>query len=72
MNKDTFLTSLKNLLQIQEEISEQTYLFDLDEWDSLAMMSVVAFFDKELGKKITVSELQKLDTVQQLIDLALY
>lgn len=70
MNKEQFLDEIKNILQIQDTLTPQTYLFDLDEWDSLAMMNIVAFFTQKLNKKITVTELQKIDTVEQLIKLA--
>ena len=70
MNTEQFLDEIKNILQIQDTLTPQTYLFDLDEWDSLAMMNIVAFFTQKLNKKITVTELQKIDTVEQLIKLA--
>lgn len=69
MNREQFIGKVKELLQIDEELSAETYLFDIDEWDSLAMMNMVAFFDKEFNKKITISELQKIDTMKQLMDL---
>lgn len=70
MNKQEFLENFKNILQTEEEITPQTNLIDIDEWDSLAMISTVAFFDKEFNKTLSVTKLQDFDTVEDLLKFA--
>lgn len=39
---------------------------DLEEWDSLASLSIIAMVDDELGKRITGSELRSCNTIEEL------
>lgn len=44
---------------------------DLDEWNSLAALSVISMFEDELGKDLTVTDFRKAQTIQELYDLSL-
>ena len=72
MNRDDFLTKLEDILQYEgdNKLSFHTNLLDLDEWDSISIISVVAFLDSEFGKKITVADLQDIDTVEDIARMA--
>ena len=70
MNREEFLNKFVDILQTEEKISFGTNLIDIDEWDSLSMISTVAFFDKELNKTISVTQMKEIDTVEDLIKLA--
>lgn len=70
MNREEFLNKFVDILQTEEKISFSTNLIDIDEWDSLSMISTVAFFDKELNKTISVTQMKEIDTVEDLIKLA--
>ncbi len=70
MNREEFLTKLKDILQTEADITFSTDLFDIDEWDSLSMITTVAFLDNECGQKVTVKDVQEIDTVEQLAKIA--
>jgi acyl carrier protein len=67
MNREEFLKKFKNIIQTETELSEDTNLLDLDEWDSLAMVMTAAFLDKEFGLKVPNSKIQNFDTVKDIM-----
>jgi len=72
MNRNEFLEKIKDILQYEceEELTYETNLLDLDEWDSISIISTVAFLDSNFGKKVTVQDLQNVDTVEDIAKLA--
>ena len=70
MTKNEFLNALQDMLQTDAELSEDTALAGLEEWDSLAFMVLIAFFDKNFAKKLTFDNLCACKTPAALIDLA--
>ena len=55
MSKEEFLVQMQDVLQTDTELSMETALGDLDEWDSLSMMATMAFLDKNFGVKVPIS-----------------
>ena len=55
MKKEQFLEEMIDVLQTEEELSLDTVLDDLDEWDSLSKMAVMAFYNKNFGIKIALN-----------------
>ena len=43
MTNEEFLTEMQDVLQTEEELSMDTVLDDLEEWDSLSFMATMAF-----------------------------
>lgn len=70
MTRQEFLTTLQEMLQCDMEMHEDTVLTDLEEWDSLAFMVVIAFFDKNFGQRITFDTLKGCRTPSDLIALS--
>ena len=72
MNRDEFLEKIKEILSCDsgEILSFDTNLLDVEEWDSISIISTVAFFDSHFGKKVTVSDLQNIDTIEDLAKIA--
>lgn len=70
MDKEQFLNELQDVLQRDDAVNENDNLSDYEEWDSLSKMAIMAFFDKRLGKKISLKELSELETVSDLLKLA--
>ena len=72
MNRDEFLEKIKDILQYEhdEELTYNTNLLDVEEWDSISIISVVAFLDSEFKKKITVNELKDVKTIEEIAQLA--
>ncbi len=69
MNKADFLVELEDILQREEPCKEGDNLNDYEEWDSLSKMSVMAYYDKNFGVKVSLKDLQTVTTVEDLISL---
>ena len=66
MSDEKFLTGIQQALQTEENLSLSTVLEDLEEWDSLGMMTTAVFLEKEYGFKTTVNELVAYQTIEEL------
>lgn len=64
---ESFLTAVD--FQEQVEITAETVLNQLPEWDSLAALGVIVMFDVEFGKTITGDNLKACTTVADLYKL---
>ena len=69
----------KFIKELQEEVFMDTDLLiltadvvfkDLDEWDSLTALSLIAYFDMNLGKKISGEQIKNAITIQDLFNIA--
>ena len=69
MNKDEFISKISDIIDSNERLCETSVLDDIEEWDSIAIISTVALFDS-LGIKITSKDLKEIKTMSQLIKLA--
>ena len=68
MSKEEFLELLMQTIDC-EEISEDMKLEEIDEYDSVAVLSLMSMYD-ELGIKVSPKDFEKLETVKDLILLA--
>ena len=64
---DQFLTAVD--FQDPVEVTPDTVLLDLPEWDSLAALGVIVMFDIEYGKTIIGDDLKQSITIQDLFNL---
>lgn len=71
MQKSEFYDILMDTLEIEsvDTLDASTQLTDLEEYDSLAVLSLIAMIDEHFGKRIPGVEFQKITTVQSLMDL---
>lgn len=67
MNKKQFLEEMVEVLQTEDEITMDTVLEDLEEWDSLSIMSTMAFLDKNFGVKTNMADYKNMTTI---VDIA--
>ncbi len=67
MNKTEFLEELQDVLQRDDALTADMALQEIPEWDSLAMMAVVAFFDRNFDIKLTFNDFKNFKTVEDLI-----
>ena len=70
MLKSVFLEELQELLQRDDPIDPDMALQDMAEWDSMAMMSCMAYFDKNFGVKTRIPQYRQLRTVADLMALS--
>lgn len=70
MTRSDFIAELQEMLQTDDTLAEDTVLSDLEEWDSLAFMLLIAFFDKNFGIRLTFDELAPCETPAEIIELS--
>ena len=63
MTNEEFIEKMQDVLQADTELTMETVLDELDEWDSLSMMATMAFLDKNFGVKVKIVDLKSLATI---------
>jgi len=69
---EDFINELKDALEIEDEDQEitlETNLKELEEYDSLSVLSIIAMIDKNISKQIPSSDFLKITTVSSLMEL---
>jgi acyl carrier protein len=65
-----FIEILKETIEIEStELTEETNLLSLPEYDSLAVMSLIALIDEHFNQNLTAAKLATISTVKSLIEL---
>ncbi len=70
MNKEHFLTTVAELIQRDEPLALDDRLEKIEEWDSMAMMVLIAYFDANLHTTVTFEQLGKAKTMNDIVELA--
>ena len=52
-------------------LTPNTKFHELDEWSSISVMLLIAFFDDEFDKEITPSEINAAKTIEDLFKIAI-
>lgn len=68
MEINDFIEKLRDLFEdtVPEEITEETYFQELDEWSSLTALSIIAMVKTEYERNITGKEVRGCSTVSDL------
>ena len=70
MRKSEFIDQLKETLELEDrELTAETNLKNLEEFDSLAAMYLIAMVDESFGKELSADEIRSITTVSSLIDI---
>jgi acyl carrier protein len=67
MTKQEFADRMAELLETDEKLTPGTNLQDVEEYDSLTVLSVMAFVDKNFKKTLSADQLAKVTTIDSLI-----
>lgn len=72
MSLEQFIENFLSATDFQTpvEVTADTVLTKLPEWDSLAALGVIVMFDMEYGKTITGEDLKKTRTLGDLYQLS--
>lgn len=70
MDAERLLREWRDVLQRDEPLAAETNLADIEEWDSLSLVGMAAFFDRKLGIQVSSETLAKCVTVRDLLNLA--
>ncbi len=69
MNVKEKMALLEDMMDLEEgTLSPDTSLSSLDEWDSLAKLSLIVLFDDEFNKHITGEEVRAFHTVSDILE----
>lgn len=63
MTKEEFIEKMQDVLQTDAELTMDTVLADLEEWDSLSIMATMAFLDKSFGVKTSIKDYREMNTI---------
>lgn len=63
------LDIIKELLDIDDDtLTEDTRLDEINEWDSIAIVSTIAMFDSIFEKVVKADEVKKFKTIKDITD----
>ena len=67
-----FIEKFAEAIEVEnvELLSSETEFKELEEWSSLSVMLLIAFFDETFGKEIGDKEIRSCTTLQDLYQLA--
>jgi acyl carrier protein len=70
MEKEVFFQAIKDGLEIEnEDISQNTNLKELPEYDSVGVMALIATIDELFNKSLTAKDLKNVTTINSLMEL---
>jgi acyl carrier protein len=66
-----FIEKLAEAIEIEDvaALSADTVFKDLEEWSSLSVMLIIAFFDEEFGKEVNEKDIKAATTIGDLYAL---
>lgn len=70
MNLQEKLNLLEDILELDQDTLEvETRLDSLEEWDSVAAISLIALIDEHFDKILTGAMIKNFNTIQDIIDI---
>ena len=70
MTAEEFVKKLADIMDTDAEINLSTKLADVEDWDSLSMVSFFSFCDSKLGIRLAPEQIKSAQTVEDLFKLA--
>jgi len=69
MTNEQILNALEDVLDVaQNSLTMETVLTDIDEYDSMAKLSVIILADEDFGKKLTGEQIRAFSSVKDIVD----
>ena len=69
MTNEEKIALLEDMLELDNgSLKPETLLADIDEYDSMAKLSLIVLMDDECGKKLTGEQIREFKTVQDILD----
>ncbi len=70
MKKENLIELLKEIMELEEiELDENTVLTEMLEFNSLAIMGIIALIDENFDMLIEADEFEKISSVKSLMEL---
>lgn len=72
MDIKEFIKSFAEAIEVEdvEALTPETEFHDLDEWSSISVIMVIAFFDEQFDKQVNNVAIREASTIQDLYNLA--
>lgn len=72
MELKEFIEKFAEAIEVEDvdTLSPETEFRQIEEWSSLSVMLVIAFFDEEFDKQVSDKEIRQAHTIQDLYYLA--
>lgn len=67
MTQQELLTHIQDALQRDEKLSLELKLHEIEEWDSLAIVSLISLYDTYFGISVTGNTLRECQKVSDLV-----
>lgn len=69
MTSQEKIKMLEDVLELDEgNLTEDTVLADIEEWNSMAKLSLIVLMDEEFGKKLTSNQIKEFKIVKDILD----
>ena len=69
MTNQEKIALLEEMMELDEgTLNESTLLKDLDEWDSMAALSLIVLMDETFSKKLTGTQIKEFKIVKDILD----
>jgi acyl carrier protein len=69
MTKTEFLNDFKDILETEMDLNEDTLLDDIEEWDSLAAMSLITYLGETFQLNLTLDQVQQFKKISDILNL---
>jgi acyl carrier protein len=63
-----FISELKEELELESTLELTTNIKELEEWDSLAAMVLIAYISRSFNVTMNANDIEQITTVQTIID----
>lgn len=72
MDIKEFIEKFAEAIEVEnvEALTPETTFHDLDEWSSISVMLLIAFFDEEFDKELSNASIKEAGTIQDLYNIA--
>ncbi len=69
MSNQEKIALLEDMLELDEgTLKPEMELSEVDNWDSMAKLSLIVLMDEECGKTLKTDDIKKFNTVQDIMD----
>jgi len=69
MTPEEFVKKLADVMDTEAELNLSTRLADVEDWDSLSMVSFFSFCNSTLGIRLAPEQIKSAQTVEDLFNL---
>lgn len=60
---------LEDMFEMEEgTLTEETMLNDIEEWDSMAKLSLIVLMDEEFNKKLTGNQIKEFASIRDILN----